>query len=65
MYARQPKAAPLSKVTTAATLLLEIEMPTTGTFEAFQERFDSQLATLESRFSEFVTRNSLAASIGR
>lgn len=65
MNARQLKAAHIKSITPVATLLLEIEMPNTSSFEAFEDDFDSQLAQLEERFSDFVTRNSFAGSMGR
>ncbi len=65
MNARPPKAAQLEAASTAAVLLVEIEMPRTLAFQAFEERFNVQLAELEARFSDFVTRDSLVGSIGR
>ncbi len=65
MNARPPKAAQLEAASTAAVLLVEIEMPRTLAFQAFEERFDVQLGELEARFSDFVTRDSLVGSIGR
>ena len=65
MNARTPKAAHLVAASSAAVLLVELEMPTTGAFEAFEDRFDAQLAELEARFGDFITRDSFAGSIGR
>ncbi len=65
MNARPPKAAQPEAPGSAAVLLIEIEVPRTLAFQAFEERFDVQLAELEARFSDFVTRDSLVGSIGR
>ena len=66
MNTRTPKAAS-PDVGSSATpmLLLEFEMPKTMAFEAFAEQLNADLAELEERFSDFVTRNSLVGSIGR
>lgn len=65
MNARQPKVAQSEAASSATVLLMELEMPRTLAFEAFEDRFDAELAELEQRFSDFVTRNSFAGSIGR
>ncbi|HRX77922.1 MAG TPA: hypothetical protein P5307_02610 [Pirellulaceae bacterium] len=65
MNARQPTAAHSTNVSSATVLLLEIEMPHTTAFEAFEEQLDVKLAELEDRFSSFVTPNSFAGAIGR
>jgi hypothetical protein len=65
MKARASKAGPLDAASSAAVLLEELELPRTTAFEAFEDRLDAQLAELEARFSDFVTRDSLAGSIRR
>lgn len=65
MNARTQNASTSASVNSAMMLLLEVEMPNTTAFELFETRFDESLLELEDRFSEFVTRDSLAGSIGR
>ena len=65
MKARASKAVHLNAASSAAVLLDELELPRTTAFEAFEDRLDAQLAELEARFSDFVTRDSFAGSIGR
>jgi hypothetical protein len=60
-----PKAAHPKPGNSPATLLFELEMQRTPTYEAFVEQLEAQLAELETRFSDFVTCNSFAGSIGR
>ena len=65
MSTRTLKAAHPETASSAAMLLLELEMPQTTAFVAFEEWFDAELLGLEGRFRDFVTRDSLAGSIGR
>ncbi len=65
MNARTPKAIENEAENSATALLLEVEMPNTTAFEAFEGEFDASLAALEERFSAFVTPDSFAGSIGR
>ncbi|MDA1055438.1 MAG: hypothetical protein O3C40_33990 [Planctomycetota bacterium] len=65
MNARTPKAAQAQAVGSASMLLLEIEVPRTTAFEAFEDQLDAHLAELEERFRDYVTRNSYARSVGR
>ena len=65
MNARQPTTAYSKTTSSAGMLLLELEMPKTMAFQAFEEQLENQLAELETQFSDFVTRNSFSGSIGR
>ena len=65
MNSRQTSAAHSMAAAPEKTLLLDLEMPRTTAFEAFEVRLDSQLAALETRFSDFVTPNSFSGSISR
>ncbi|MBC8355758.1 MAG: hypothetical protein H8E66_27595 [Planctomycetes bacterium] len=65
MYARTSKPAQTQASGSTAALLLELEMPKTTAFEAFENGLEAELLSLEERFSGFVTRNSLAGAIGR
>ena len=65
MNARNPKTVLLVSATSPTMLLLELEMPRTTAFEAFEEQLNAQLAALETRFGDFVTPKSFAGSIGR
>jgi hypothetical protein len=65
MNARQPTTALSETANSAVTLLVEVEIPRNTAFDAFEEQLEAQLAELETRFSDFVTRDSLAGSIGR
>ena len=65
MNSRTPKAAYPQAANSPLTLLLELEMPKTSAFEAFEEQLVARLVKLEERFSDYVTRNSFGGSIGR
>ncbi|HUG68567.1 MAG TPA: hypothetical protein VMM76_12510 [Pirellulaceae bacterium] len=65
MTARQPNTAYSKTTSSAGVLLIELEMPKTMAFQAFEEQLENQLAKLETQFSDFVTRNSFSGSIGR
>ncbi len=65
MNFRKPIAAHTKAATLAKTSLLELEMPKTTAFAAFEEQLEAQLAALETQFCDFVTPNSFSHSIGR
>jgi hypothetical protein len=65
MNSRTPKAANSPAASSAFIALLEIEMPRTTAFEAFEEELATKLVELEERFSDYVTRSSFGGSIGR
>lgn len=66
MNTRSPKSARRDDASdSVAMLLLEFEIPKTTGFAAFEQHLDAQLAEIEERYAEFVTRNSFAGSIGR
>ncbi len=65
MKARTPKAMESPAPSSATVLLLDVEMPNTTAFAAFEAQFDASLVALEERFRDFVTHNSFAGSIGR
>ena len=65
MNRRTPKAAFPEAASSESVLLLELEMPRTSAFEAFEEQLVARLVKLEERFSDYVTRNSFGGAIGR
>ena len=65
MNSRTPKAAVLKAASSPLIQLLELEMPRTTAFEAFEEQLVGRLLELEEQFSDYVTRNSLRGSLDR
>ena len=65
MNFRQTTATHSKPATMWKTSLLELEMPKTTAFAAFEEQLKAQLAALEMQFLDFVTPNSLSESLGR
>lgn len=63
MNARTPKASYPAAARSTATLLIELDMPRSLAFKAFEDELVARLAELEERFSDFVTRDSFAGSI--
>ena len=65
MNSRTSQTIHATAASSPSPLLLELEMPRTSAFEAFEEQLVARLVELEERYSDYVTRNSFGGSIGR
>ena len=65
MNIRTSKTAVVEKHSVIATFPDEVEVAESTAYEVFESWIDEELLRLEDRFSDFVTRNSFAGSMGR